>query len=107
MTIVAIVSIIVCLAVLFKSFLLWGALRMVGMLSWRMDQLEATTPTKVGRSGLKPGKKAPDFTLPDLDGKDVSLHDYAGRRMLIVFMQAGCGPCGEIVPELNRTTPGG
>ena len=31
------------------------------------------------------GKKAPDFTLPDANGRDVSLKDYKGRSVLIFF----------------------
>jgi thioredoxin-dependent peroxiredoxin len=30
-------------------------------------------------------EKAPDFTLPDSDGKNVSLSDYKGKKLLIVF----------------------
>jgi peroxiredoxin len=31
------------------------------------------------------GEAAPDFTLRDQDGKEVSLSDYRGRRVLLVF----------------------
>ncbi len=73
------------------------------MLNWRLDQLELTRPSRLGRDGLKVGRKAPDFTLPcAAGGGEVSLHDFAGRRLLLVFTQAGCGPCQDIVPELNR-----
>jgi prepilin-type N-terminal cleavage/methylation domain-containing protein/prepilin-type processing-associated H-X9-DG protein len=51
------------LVVLFLGFLLLGALRALGLLRWRLEQLEATTPSRMGRGGLKPGKKAPDFTF--------------------------------------------
>jgi thioredoxin-dependent peroxiredoxin len=34
---------------------------------------------------LDTGDKAPDFTLPDQDGKDVSLSDFAGRRVVVYF----------------------
>jgi methylamine dehydrogenase accessory protein MauD len=88
--------------VLFVGFLLLGALRALGVLSWRLEQLEATTPRRLGRDGLKPGKRAPDFTLPSADGKEVALHDFAGRKVLLVFTQSGCSPCQKIVPELNR-----
>jgi hypothetical protein len=56
------------LAVLFLGFLLLGALRALGLLRWRREQLEAITPTRVGRRGLEPGKKAPDFTRPSVAG---------------------------------------
>jgi methylamine dehydrogenase accessory protein MauD len=88
--------------VLFLAFLLLGALRALGLLRWRLEQLEATTPRRLGRDGLKPGKRAPDFTLPSADGKEVALHDFAGRKVLLVFTQSGCSPCQKIVPELNR-----
>ncbi|TLU83298.1 MAG: peroxiredoxin [Chlorobium sp.] len=34
---------------------------------------------------IKEGSKAPDFTLPDSEGKMVSLSEYAGKRVLLVF----------------------
>lgn len=34
---------------------------------------------------LKSGDKAPDFHLPDQDGKTVSLGDFAGRKLLLYF----------------------
>jgi methylamine dehydrogenase accessory protein MauD len=93
---------ILWIAVLFLGFLLLGALRALGLLSWRLEQFEATTLKRLGRDGLKPGKKAPDFTLPNVDGKEISLHDFAGRKVLLVFTQSGCSPCKAVVPELNR-----
>jgi methylamine dehydrogenase accessory protein MauD len=91
--------------VLFLGFSLLGTLRSLGLLSWRLEQLEATTPKRLGRDGLKPGKKAPDFTLPSADGTEISLHDFAGRKVLLVFTQSGCSPCKAIIPELNRLGP--
>src|SRR4051794_8041288 len=88
--------------VLALGFLLLGTLRALGLLRWRLEQLEATTPHHTGRSGLKPGKKAPDFTLPSVTGAEVALSGFAGRKVLLVFTQAGCAPCRHILPELNR-----
>lgn len=88
------------LVVLFLSFLLLGTLRVIGLLKWRLVQMEATTPSRMNRNGLKPGKMAPDFTLPSVAGADVSLRDFAGRKVLLVFTQSGCGPCHAIMPEL-------
>jgi methylamine dehydrogenase accessory protein MauD len=90
------------LVVLLLGFLLLGALRALGLLRWRLEQLEATTPSRTGRGGLKPGKKAPDFTLPCVAGGEVSLHDFVGRRVFLVFTMSGCKPCHRIVPELNK-----
>jgi peroxiredoxin len=94
--------IVVSLFVLGLGFLVLGALRALALLSWRLEQLEATTPRRLGRDGLPPGKRAPNFTLPSVQGGDLSLHDFAGHRVLLVFTQNGCGPCHAIVPELNK-----
>src|SRR5437763_5212851 len=90
------------LVVLFLGFLLLGALRALGLLRWRLEQLEATTPSRTGRGGLRPGRKAPDFTLACASGGEASLHDFAGRRVFLVFTMSGCKPCHRIVPELNK-----
>jgi peroxiredoxin Q/BCP len=34
---------------------------------------------------LKPGDKAPDFTLLDQDGNTVNLADLKGRKLLVYF----------------------
>lgn len=41
---------------------------------------------------LEPGDPAPDFTLPDADGKDVSLSDYRGRKVVVYFYPAAMTP---------------
>ncbi|HEY0812872.1 MAG TPA: thioredoxin-dependent thiol peroxidase [Pseudonocardia sp.] len=41
---------------------------------------------------LAPGDIAPEFTLPDADGKPVSLADYRGRRVVVYFYPAAGTP---------------
>ncbi len=41
---------------------------------------------------LSPGDAAPEFTLPDADGKPVSLADYRGRRVVVYFYPAASTP---------------
>jgi peroxiredoxin Q/BCP len=41
---------------------------------------------------LSPGDVAPDFTLPDADGKDVSLADLRGRKVIVYFYPAAMTP---------------
>jgi methylamine dehydrogenase accessory protein MauD len=95
-------QVVLWVVVLLLSFLLLGALRALALLRWQVEQLQAISPSRLGRSGLRPGKKAPDFTLPVVSGGEVALRHYAGHKLLLVFMQPGCGPCHQIVPELNR-----
>jgi peroxiredoxin Q/BCP len=41
---------------------------------------------------LQPGDTAPDFTLPDADGHEVSLSAYRGQRVIVYFYPAAMTP---------------
>jgi peroxiredoxin Q/BCP len=41
---------------------------------------------------LSPGDQAPAFTLPDSEGKPVSLSDYLGRSVVVYFYPAASTP---------------
>lgn len=41
---------------------------------------------------LTSGDPAPDFTLPDADGNEVSLSSYRGRRVVVYFYPAASTP---------------
>ncbi len=58
--------------------------------------------SKLNRSGLKAGTPAPAFRLPRLDGGELALEDYRGRRVLLVFSDPECGPCQQLAPQLER-----
>jgi methylamine dehydrogenase accessory protein MauD len=97
-----VVNVTLVAATLGLSFLVLGALRALGVLTWRLEQMEAMRPSRIGREGLKVGRKALDFTLPAASGGQRSLTEFAGRKVLLVLTQSGCGPCRDVVPELNR-----
>ena len=58
---------------------------------------------------IEPGEVAPDFTLPDQDGDDVSLQDLAGQISVLVFYPLDFSPTctdqfnvyQEVLPELE------
>ena len=41
-----------------------------------------------------------DFTVKDMNGKDVRLAEYRGRPLLINFWATWCGPCKVEIPAL-------
>ncbi|MCT9929148.1 thioredoxin-dependent thiol peroxidase [Planotetraspora sp. A-T 1434] len=43
-------------------------------------------------SRLEPGDAAPDFTLTDADGNDVSLESFRGKRVILYFYPAAMTP---------------
>ena len=45
-------------------------------------------------------RMAPDFELPDLDGKKVKLSSFRGRTVILNFWTKTCRPCLEEMPSL-------
>ena len=46
------------------------------------------------------GKKAPDFSIEDIDGKTHKLSDYLGRSVVVVFWATWCPACNLEIPHL-------
>lgn len=65
------------------------------------EREEASVPL----SGLLIGAPAPEFSLPDLFGKQISLAEtlkIGAKSVLLFFVNPECNPCGELLPEINQ-----
>jgi peroxiredoxin len=67
--------------------------------------------TKVGKSILKnlkefkivkPGRRAPEFSAPNVDGKSVSLKESLGKVTIVDFWASWCGPCRKENPNMVK-----
>ncbi|MFP4249253.1 MAG: TlpA family protein disulfide reductase [Armatimonadota bacterium] len=50
----------------------------------------------------EPGKEAPDFTVPLVDGDEVSLSDYEGKILVLDFWATWCTACVAEFPEYQE-----
>lgn len=61
----------------------------------------------VDYSGLSVGTQAPDFLLPGLDGRPLSLRAQRGQQVLLLFLDPDCLPCRQLMSDLARTEHAG
>jgi peroxiredoxin len=55
-----------------------------------------------GKARLGKGAKAPDFTLPGLDGEMVRLADQKGKVVFLNIWATWCPPCVQEMPSMEK-----
>ena len=51
---------------------------------------------------IQPGFKVPNFTFPDINGKEVSLSSQRGKVVLVNVWATWCPPCRREMPSMQR-----
>jgi peroxiredoxin len=67
-------------------------------------QLEFVTPRKTTAPveiGTRVGDRAPDFTLPTIDGKETSLSQFRGKIVMVNFWETTCSACAGEMPDIQ------
>jgi peroxiredoxin len=86
------------------AFILGAAVAVYGFVQAAKNDQQRAACTAVCALGPKYGGTnllAPDFELPDLDGKLVKLSSFRGKTVVLNFWASWCDPCKEEMPSLG------
>lgn len=73
--------------------------------SWLIGSLLALCALAVGCGvdvrGVEVGDRVPQYSAPDLSGREISLEDHAGEVVLVNVWATWCGPCRVEMPPIQ------
>ncbi len=76
--------------------------RMAGYWKPMLKMFEAEAKREAAAKKLQEGVEAPDFTLPDLNGKPFKLSSLRGKYVILDFWGSWCGWCIKGMPEMKK-----
>ena len=68
---------------------------------WSPDQLATEATEDPSQTEPEP-IMAPDFTVYDIDGREVHLSDFFGKPIVVNFWASWCGPCKMEMPDFEE-----
>jgi Redoxin len=92
-------------AVAWLALALVGTVRELAAVRARLDAIDARSAPP--RRELPVGALAPVWRIATADGEVVSSSTFAARRHLLVFADAGCRACDDLVPDMVAAAGGG
>lgn len=66
------------------------------------DNKKEETKTSEQTNSKQTKKEAYNFIVKDIDGNDVKLSDFKGKKIYINIWASWCGPCIREIPELEK-----
>lgn len=76
--------------------------RMAGFWKPLLKMYEAQAKRDAAAKKLQEGTEAPDFTLPDIHGKQLKLSSLRGKYVILDFWGSWCGWCIKGMPEMKK-----
>jgi len=82
---------------IFKFFCIFSLILVTFSLLSCQQGITSQDEVKTARAGSS--VMAPDFTLPDIDGKPFSMSSTKGKVVILDFWSIGCTPCKDEIPH--------
>jgi len=86
-----------------NSMLLWIILALNLLLTLAL--IQRLPGKKSSQHGLKSGTPAPSFTASTLAGEETTQRSFAGHDVALLFVSPTCGPCRQMLPDLESLHP--
>lgn len=82
------------------SILLFAGVVVGGYFGYKI--LSEKNPPDAGTLGTEQKGDYKDFTVTDVNGKEVKLSDFIGKPIVINFWASWCGPCRSELPAFDK-----
>lgn len=82
------------------SILLFAGVVVGGYFEYK--KLSEKNPPDAGTLGTEQKGDYKDFTVTDVNGKEVKLSDFIGKPIVINFWASWCGPCRSELPAFDK-----
>jgi len=85
-----------------KRFKLTACVVLLFLTALALSGCDNSTPKSQVAKGASVDNVAPDFTLTDMHGEQVTLSQFKGKVVILNFWATWCPPCKEEMPSMER-----